>query len=174
MFRFSDIWSRCSGLDLLELLHCPDRIQAGEAFQHFLLLVPKALIDIAEGLEFVHHDLKPGNVYFRSHIWFVPCSTLDVYVWTKVLFEMSKTNISRSAFPWSAFCEFYMLQGRKDDKDERTIRAKICCCSILITWKRTIRSLYHHHSHELKGRFLNADEGLQQLMFHNKWDVRIT
>lgn len=54
--------------DLLEFLHWLDRVQAVEAFKHFLPVFPKAAIDIAKGLDFlhsrnvVHHDLKPGNV----------------------------------------------------------------------------------------------------------------
>lgn len=54
--------------DILEFLHCLHRIQAGEAFSHFLPSSCKVAIDIAEGIEFlhsrnvVHRDLNLGNV----------------------------------------------------------------------------------------------------------------
>lgn len=52
--------------DLLEFLHCLDRLP--DAFEHFLMMFPKAANKVAEGLAFlhsnniVHRDLKPGNV----------------------------------------------------------------------------------------------------------------
>ena len=40
--------------DLCDLLHCLYRLKAVAAFEHFLPVFPKAAIDIAEGIEFLH------------------------------------------------------------------------------------------------------------------------
>lgn len=66
--------------DLLGFLHCLDQLESSspDAFEHFLLMFPKAAIDVAEGLAFlhskniVHRDLKPGNVLVSNKHYLQP------------------------------------------------------------------------------------------------------
>ena len=92
--------------DLCDLLDCLDRLKAVAAFEHFLPVFPKAAIDIAEGIEFlhsrnvVHRDFKPGNVLVSNKHYTRPEVTKhqfeDLFINEPIVCKLTDFGESRS------------------------------------------------------------------------------
>ena len=92
--------------DLLEFLHCMDRLKTiSDAFEHFLPMFPKAARDIAKGLAFlhsndiVHRDLKPGNVLVSNKHYLNETMTSDQFadLYCKEPVNCKLTDLAKAA-----------------------------------------------------------------------------